>query len=182
MGWLRKPMVPTHTGLLIKGTTWLHLLGSLPTMLSHFLQCGNFSNFVSILMKEKFIFKSFVLSYFTVNIQEKTSQETFNVFLRKSFNQTSDHIATFHKHQDTNTMQPCFLLLQNTNDLSSISSIISFCSIALSSFPSKTSSKWPSPLISLPTFSSWPPRLSLWILRIFPHHCSFLWGLQQNCF
>ena len=100
-----------------------------------------FFNFVSILMKEKCIFKSFVLSYFTVNIQEKTSQEIFNSFLRKSFNQTSDHIATFHKHQDTNTMQPCFLLLQNTNDFSSISSIISFCSIALSSFPSKTSSK-----------------------------------------
>ena len=52
-------------------------------------------------MKEKFIFKPLVLSYFAVSIEEKTSQESFNAFLRKSFSQASDHIA--HKFYNSQT-------------------------------------------------------------------------------
>lgn len=116
-----------------------------------------FLNFVSILMKEKFIFKPLVLSYFAVASKRKQAKKPSMYFLERV---SVKHLitlltsSTIHKHQDTNTMQPCFLLLQNTNDLSSISSIISFYPISLSSFPSKTPLKWPSPLISLPTFCS----------------------------
>ena len=59
-----------------------------------------FLNFVSILMKEKFIFKPLVLSYFAVASKRKQAKKSSMHFL-ESFSQASDHIA--HKFYNSQT-------------------------------------------------------------------------------